>query len=526
MRKLLSLLLVAALVLTIPFAFAEEREEVTLTLGKEFDYNGKTFLEGQSLENNYYLDYIYDQWKIKFEYAWIETDDEQKDAAAIATGELPDVMIVDQAQFTTLLENDLIQPITEAFEEYASEYMKNAKNIYYKESFDAASSKGELYAIPNTGVKKQHVFTWIRKDWADKLDIEIPETITLDEVIEIAKRFRDEDPDGNGEDDTYGLPLNKTYIIGRTNTDFIASPIANLVGSYARIWFMKDDQVVYGSVQPETRVALEQIAELYADGVFDPQFAVRGDEKEIVVNGKCGIFFGNWCTGPLQNSYGYDKADWVPVVGPVDDDGYFYTTYPVPSDTYVVVAKTCQHPEAVVQAVSAEYDFHRFLTGDPEWEAKNTEYQNAGVNWTIMPINIQIENGDIVAQRGIDVKKMIETGDRTGVSLENQSFYNAYLKWLDDPSYLTGWLRWKGMALGCNVANYEKNVYTSPAFWGTTPTMTEAWSNLVAMEDETFMNIVLGNVGIEAFDEFVEKWYAEGGQTIVEEVQAYLDAKG
>ena len=56
MRKLLSLLLAAALLLTIPFAFAEEREEVTLTMGKEFDYNGKHFLEGQSLENNYHRD--------------------------------------------------------------------------------------------------------------------------------------------------------------------------------------------------------------------------------------------------------------------------------------------------------------------------------------------------------------------------------------------------------------------------------------------------------------------------------------
>ena len=524
MRKLLSLLLAAALLLTIPFAFAEEREEVTLTMGKEFDYNGTHFLEGQSLENNYYLDYIYDQWKVKFEYAWIETDDYQKDSAAIATGELPDVMIVDQAQFTTLLENDLIQPITEAFEEYATPYMKNARDIYYIESYDAATVKGELYAIPKTGVKKQHVFTWIRQDWADKLGIEIPELITLDEVIEIAKRFRDEDPDGNGENDTIGLPLDKKYIIGQTQTDYIASPIANLMGSYARIWYLKDGELTYGSVTEETRNALEYLAELYADGVFDPQFATR-DEKEVVVGGKCGIFFGAWCAGPLQNSYGFDGADWVPVVGPVDEEGYFYTTFPVPSNEYVVVAKTCEHPEAVVQAVGAEYDFHRFLTGDPEWEAKCTEYQNEGVNWRIMPIDIQIENGDIVAQRGIDVAHMIETGDRTGISLENQSFYNAYLKWVEDPSYLTGWLRWKGMALGCNVANYEKNVYTSPVFWGTTATMTEAWSNLQAMEDETFMNIVLGNAGIEAFDEFVEKWYAEGGQTIIDEVQAYLDAR-
>ena len=45
-------------------AFAEG-EDIVLTYGKEFDFDGKTFLEGQDLENNYYLDYAYEKHGVK-----------------------------------------------------------------------------------------------------------------------------------------------------------------------------------------------------------------------------------------------------------------------------------------------------------------------------------------------------------------------------------------------------------------------------------------------------------------------------
>jgi len=36
----------------------------------------------------------------------------------------------------------------------------------------------------------------------------------------------------------------------------------------------------------------------------------------------------------------------------------------------------------------------------------------------------------------------------------------------------------------------------------------------------------MGEAGIEAFDQFVEEWMALGGETIIDEVQAYVDARG
>ena len=226
-----------------------------------------------------------------------------------------------------------------------------------------------------------------------------------------------------------------------------------------------------------------------------------------------------------STTFKYETSEQMARLFDLEENGYFYTTNPIPASSYLVVSKKCEHPEAVIWALGDSYEFHRFLSGDPEWDAKITEYQTAGVSWTIMPFEIQLENEDIVAVRGRDMKQMVETGDRTGVSAQNQSFYDAYLAWLDDNTSLTGWVRYKGMYLCCNVANYEKNVYKDHCFWGMTPTMSESWATLTSMEDEVFMKIVLGEVGIEAFDEFVEQWNAQGGEKITEEVQAWVDAR-
>lgn len=56
---------------------------------------------------------------------------------------------------------------------------------------------------------------------------------------------------------------------------------------------MKDDSgnVVYGSITEETKVALEKVAGLYADGLIDPEILVRNDSSEPLLAGKVGIFF-------------------------------------------------------------------------------------------------------------------------------------------------------------------------------------------------------------------------------------------
>ena len=47
----------------------------------------------------------------------------------------------------------------------------------------------------------------IRKDWLAKLGLKEPQTV--DDLYTIAKAFTEQDPDGNGKKDTYGLIIPK-----------------------------------------------------------------------------------------------------------------------------------------------------------------------------------------------------------------------------------------------------------------------------------------------------------------------------
>ncbi len=58
--------------------------------------------------------------------------------------------------------------------------------------------------FPVTGGSVDSVdLMWIRQDWLDKFDLEIPQT--MDELLTVIDKFTNEDPDGDGENNTYGI---------------------------------------------------------------------------------------------------------------------------------------------------------------------------------------------------------------------------------------------------------------------------------------------------------------------------------
>ena len=68
----------------------------------------------------------------------------------------------------------------------------------------------------------------------------------------------------------------------------------------------------------------------------------------------------------------------------------------------------------------------------------------------------------------------------------------------------------------------DKSVYSIT--YSPTESMDMMWTNLETAESEMVMRVITGKDDISAFDRFVERWYAEGGQIITEEVQALYDA--
>ena len=131
---------------------------------------------------------------------------------------------------------------------------------------------GELMAIPAPAITAGGINEmWIRQDWLDKLGLEAPRT--WDELVKVAEAFVTQDPDGNGEDDTIGIlgPSNSDHMNAIGGNQYGLDPLFSSFQSYPQYWLQGEDGTVeYGSIQPETRDALEKISELYTNKLIDP----------------------------------------------------------------------------------------------------------------------------------------------------------------------------------------------------------------------------------------------------------------
>ena len=126
------------------------------------------------------------------------------------------------------------------------------------------------------------------------------------------------------------------------------------------MWVTDDNgNVMYGSIKPETKTALENIAKLVADGIIDRDFAVKDSDQfnELVTSGKGGIFFGSWWNlqWPLSDMWKTDDSvKWNIYAVPLDDNGIYNVHMMNPSTTYLVVRKDYQNLEAVIKTLNMQ----------------------------------------------------------------------------------------------------------------------------------------------------------------------------
>ncbi|MBD2864727.1 extracellular solute-binding protein [Paenibacillus oceani] len=212
---------------------------------------------------------------------------------SLTTGDYPDVVYfpsTSDAAFLKAVKDGVIVPI--------DEYLKSADNVKkysYDISWDSlrVNNDGKIYGIPRTTVIRSDGY-WLRKDWLDKLNIKLPDNneITLDQMIEIMRKFSKEDPDGNGKHDTYGYGT-------AAGGDKSLKPIfQNELGLYG---WQESGGGEYKFMNPQYDMnadpyskALELTAKLFKEGLIDPDSPSLDATKalERFQSGKTGILEG------------------------------------------------------------------------------------------------------------------------------------------------------------------------------------------------------------------------------------------
>ncbi|MFE6971390.1 extracellular solute-binding protein [Isoptericola sp. NPDC057653] len=127
----------------------------------------------------------------------------------------------------------------------------------------------------------------IRKDWLKNLGLEEP--TNTDELMEVARAFTEDDPDGNGKDDTYGMIIPAWGATIGTGSPYDA--IETWFGA-GNVW--KDDggTLVPSFTTPEWKQALDYEKTLISSGYVNKDYATMDGTtgwNEPFVNGKGGI---------------------------------------------------------------------------------------------------------------------------------------------------------------------------------------------------------------------------------------------
>ncbi len=154
---------------------------------------------------------------------------------------------------------------------------------------------GDLLALPSGWSGGLAFLRSIRKDWLDTLGMDMPETV--EEFYEAIKAFTEEDPDGNGKDDTIGMTSAGIWNMGDLFMSFgvpVNHVVEHLITPDPHDNFRFND----GMLKPQIVDLLEWLKRAYDNGYLDQEvFANGGTQmRDRMSSGKYGSawYWANW----------------------------------------------------------------------------------------------------------------------------------------------------------------------------------------------------------------------------------------
>ena len=400
-------------------------------------------------------------------------------------------------------------------------------NTYGKEAWLYSQYEGKNYGLPtvDADANRPRISCW-RKDWLHNVGIEkVPETVA--EMHEALYRFRHNDPDGNGEKDTYGW----APTIAHWSVTFV-----EMFAAYGVLGFdlmERDGRVVWGGVLPETKQALRELRKWYQEDLLDPDFPLdsqgRYNETKFI-NGRVGYLYPvdrlsyydlNEPTSLASKTRAFDPAAKL-VPGPPlrDQNGQRRGRSWGGAAHIIQFGKQLEdQPEKVIRVL----DMMEAISRD---ETLYMESRNGkrGQHWEYYAKAFVREDGK-KQKEGINLLPPYDQDDhnreKAAELLDGRCifFFPCGLQQIYDENYMATaereWmqrnrrLEWGMM----NVLGKSDVVPSSSRYLG----------DLLNYQVTFFIEIVLGDRDIEEFDDFVAEWRRRGGDVILEEANVMYE---
>lgn len=225
-----------------------------------------------------FLKKIEEHTNTKLDITWVPgagTAYDDKVSATIASGNLPDVILIRKTKETANLNAQLSGVFWEL-----TPYLKDFSNLSKMNpvAVKNASISGKLYGIPRERVLSRYGMI-IRKDWLDSLGLQMPKT--SEELYNAAKAFTENDPDKDGKKNTFGIQEDATMELLKQLTVYNGGPNG---------WGLKDGKVTPDFLYPEFKSALDLYKKMVSEKIISPDFAIA-KKYDYFNQGKAGMYF-------------------------------------------------------------------------------------------------------------------------------------------------------------------------------------------------------------------------------------------
>lgn len=500
-------------------------ELVTYTLGQMKGTNNSNLPEGQTYEDNAYTRYLKKTLNVQNKNIFMESEERYDEALNILVKDrnLPDIFLVsDRETLEELVENDLIEDLTEVYKSCASDKIQEMYESYGKELLASGTFDGKLFALPETAIDDGSQLLWLRRDWMEQLGVKEPKT--LDEALSVIRAFQENRMGAEEGEDPVGLVCDPG-LVGTVSTSYSVDSVFEMFGAYPQQWIKNaDGEIVYGSLTEETKEALGYLRELYKQGILDPDFALRAQNniRDLVVNGKCGAFFGLWWTpnNPLMDEYRKNKeTDWEPYYLTADAKRTVEVYSMFWDSKYVVVRKGYEHPEIVMKILSVLFDYSRYEAEDAD---EVNSYFALNVDPTARPLMINVDYNEATYMVTKHIREALyspgNAKTREDLSAIEASYFDACKEYLEaEVPSVEAWAAYKsrisavGLLVDANYRASEKKYLGDGD--GEIP------QTLRLLEKNAFIQIIMGKKPVSSFDSFVEEWYRKGGDSLTERVR-------
>lgn len=215
----------------------------------------------------------------------------------LASGERPDIF-QDGEDIVKYIDAGILLPLNDYIDKMPnlSKYMADCYELK-KDSRD-----GKIYSLPGKADTVDFTLLY-RKDWLDKLGLQIP--TTLEEYYNVAVAISTKDPDGNGKKDTYAFGsrgFSDFRYFDQVFSAYGVLPYYNMLSA--------DGHIVSGTIQPGAKEALKFLNKLYKAGAIDPEFVTDNEDRtdQKFKKGMFGATSNYYFVMDTANTYGYYKA--------------------------------------------------------------------------------------------------------------------------------------------------------------------------------------------------------------------------